>query len=151
MEQPQYNMFERKKLEQDYIPLFKNFGLGTTIWSPLSSGLLTGKYLDKLPDDSRMNLKNMGWLKDRALSDTEKLNKVKELHKLSQELGISMVSLALCWCLKNPNVTTVILGASKVAQLEENLKCTDSMPKLTPEVIEKIEAILQNKPVIAEY
>jgi voltage-dependent potassium channel beta subunit len=151
MEQPQYNMFERKKLEQDYIPLFKTFGLGTTIWSPLSSGLLTGKYLDKLPDDSRMNLKNMGWLKDRALSDTDKLNKVKELHKLSQELGISLVSLALCWCLKNPNVTTVILGASKIAQLEENLKCTDSMPKLTPEVIEKIEAILQNKPMISEY
>ena len=151
MEQPQYNMFERKKLEQDYIPLFKNFGLGTTIWSPLASGMLTGKYLDKLPDDSRMNLKNMGWLKDRMLTDAEKLSKVKELHKLSQELGISLVSLALCWCLKNPNVTTVILGASKVAQLEENLKCTDSMPKLTAEVVEKIEAILQNKPVIAEF
>jgi aryl-alcohol dehydrogenase-like predicted oxidoreductase len=93
----------------------------------------------------------MGWLKDRALSDTERLNKVKELHKLSQELDISLVSLALCWCLKNPTVTTVILGASKVAQLEENLKCTDSMPKLTTEVMAKIEAILQNKPVIQEF
>jgi len=93
----------------------------------------------------------MGWLKDRALSYADKMNKVKELHKLSQELGISLVSLALCWCLHNPNVTSVILGASKVAQLEENLKCTDSMPKLTPEVLVKIEAILQNKPVIVEY
>ncbi len=151
MEQPQYNMFERKKLEQDFIPLFKNFGLGTTIWSPLASGILTGKYLDKLPEDSRMNMKNMGWLKDRALSDTEKHDKVKELYKLSQELGISLTNMALCWCLKNPNVTTVILGASKVAQLEENLKCETAMPKLTPEVIEKIDAILQNKPVIPEY
>ena len=151
MEQPQYNMFERKKLEQDFIPLFKNFGLGTTIWSPLASGILTGKYLDKLPEDSRMNMKNMGWLKDRALSDTEKHDKVKELYKLSQELGISVTNMALCWCLKNPNVTTVILGASKVAQLEENLKCETAMPKLTPEVIEKIDAILQNKPVIPEY
>ena len=151
MEQPQYNMFERKKLEQDFIPLFKNFGLGTTIWSPLASGILTGKYLDKLPEDSRMNMKNMGWLKDRALSDTEKHDKVKELYKLSQDLGISLTNMALCWCLKNPNVTTVILGASKVAQLEENLKCETAMPKLTPEVIEKIDAILQNKPVIPEY
>lgn len=151
MEQPQYNMFERKKVEQDYVPVFKTFGLGTTIWSPLASGLLTGKYLDKLPEDSRMNLKNMGWLKDRSLSDIEKLAKVKELHKLSLELGISLTSMALCWCLKNPNVTTVILGASKVAQLEENLKCWDSMPKLTTEIMEKIEGILGNKPAIIEF
>ncbi len=151
MEQPQYNMFERKKVEQDYIPVFKTFGLGTTIWSPLSSGLLTGKYLDKLPDDSRMNLKNMTWLKERALSDNEKMARVKQLHDFAKELGISLTNMALCWCLKNPNVTTVILGASKVSQLEENLKCRDAMPKLTTEVIEKIEAILQNKPMIVEY
>lgn len=151
MEQPQYNMFERQKVEQDFVPVFKTFGLGTTIWSPLASGVLTGKYLDKLPDDSRMNLKNMGWLKDRALSDTDKLSKVKQLHKLSLELGISLTSMALCWCLKNPNVTTVILGASKVAQLEENLKCWDSMPKMTAEVMEKIEVILGNKPTIVEF
>ncbi len=151
MEQPQYNMFERKKVEQDYIPVFKTFGLGTTIWSPLSSGLLTGKYLDKLPDDSRMNLKNMTWLTERALSDNEKMARVKQLHDFAKELGISLTNMALCWCLKNPNVTTVILGASKVSQLEENLKCRDAMPKLTTEVIEKIEAILQNKPMIVEY
>lgn len=151
MEQPQYNMFERKKLEQDYIPLFKTFGLGTTIWSPLASGLLTGKYLDKLPDDSRMNLKNMSWLKDRALGDQVRIETVKKLNILAQELGITLTNLALCWCLKNPNVTTVILGASKVSQLEENLKCTDALPKLTAEVLEKIETILQNKPVITEF
>ena len=151
VEQPQYNMFERSKVEQDFLPLYKTFGLGTTIWSPLASGVLTGKYLDQLPDDSRMNMKNMGWLKDRVMADKGKLEKIKELHKLSQELGISLVSLALCWCLHNPNVSSVILGASKVAQLEENLKCTDSMSKLTPDVITRIEAILQNKPVIVEY
>jgi voltage-dependent potassium channel beta subunit len=151
VEQPQYNMFERSKVEQDYLPLYRTFGLGTTVWSPLASGVLTGKYLDRLPDDSRMNMKNMGWLKDRVMADKVKLEKVKELHKLSQELGISLVSMALCWCLRNPNVTSVILGASKVAQLEENLRCTDSMPKLTPDVIARIESILQNKPKIIEY
>jgi voltage-dependent potassium channel beta subunit len=151
MEQPQYNMLERKKMEQDYIPLFKTFGLGTTIWSPLASGMLTGKYLDKMPDDSRMNMGNMGWLKDRALSDAAKLDKIKQLNKLAQDTGISLTNMALCWCMKNPNVTTVILGASKVAQLEENLKCTDHLPKLTAAVMEKIESILQNKPVIQEF
>ena len=151
MEQPQYNMFERKKMEQDYIPLFKTFGLGTTIWSPLASGILTGKYLDKLPEDSRMNLKNMVWLKDRSLSDTEKLNKVEDLHKLSLDLGISLTNMALCWCLKNPNVSTVILGASKLIQLEENLKCWDAMPKMTSDVMDKIEVILDNKPPIQEF
>ena len=151
MEQPQYNMFERKKLEQDYVPVFRTFGLGTTIWSPLSSGLLTGKYIDKVPDDSRMNLANMGWLKDRAMSDAEKLDKVKQLNTLAQNIGISLTHLSLCWCLRNPNVSTVILGASKVAQLEENLKCLDAMPIVTTDVMEKIETILQNKPLIPEF
>ena len=151
MEQPQYNMFERDKLEQDYLPVFKTFGLGTTIWSPLASGLLTGKYLDNIPKDSRFAQDNMAWHKDRALADTDRIEKIRQLHKLAQEVGISLTNLALCWCLKNPNVTSVILGASKVSQLEDNLKCMDDLLKLTTEVMDKIEAILQNKPALKEY
>lgn len=151
MEQPQYNMFEREKMEQDYVPLFKTFGLGTTIWSPLASGMLTGKYLHDVPADSRLGQQNMAWLKDRMMADTDKIEKTKKLDALAKELGISLTHMSLCWCLKNPNVTSVILGASKVAQLEDNLKCYDAMPKLTTEVMDKIEAILQNKPKTIEY
>lgn len=151
MEQPQYNMFEREKMEQDYVPLFKTFGLGTTIWSPLASGMLTGKYLKDVPADSRLGQQNMAWLKDRMMADTDKIEKTKKLDGLAKELGISLTHMSLCWCLKNPNVTSVILGASKVAQLEDNLKCYDAMPKLTTEVMDKIEAILQNKPKIVEF
>ncbi|MFN8277561.1 MAG: aldo/keto reductase [Chitinophagales bacterium] len=151
MEQPQYNLFEREKLERDYLPLFKTFGLGTTIWSPLASGLLTGKYLDQLPDDSRLNRAELAWLKDRALGDESKLVKVNALQQLAKETGISLVHLALCWCLANPHVSTVILGASRVEQLEENLKCLDHQHLLTPELLNRIEAIMQNKPTIIEY
>ena len=93
----------------------------------------------------------MAWLKDRALADTDRIEKIRQLHTLSQQIGISLTNLALCWCLKNPNVTSVILGASKVSQLEDNLKCLDELPKLTTEVMDKIEVILQNKPVLKEY
>ena len=151
VEQPQYNMLERTKVEKDYIPLFKTFGLGTTIWSPLASGLLTGKYLDKLPEGSRMDLESMSWLKERALTNTEKLDKINRLSQLAKEAGISLTHLALCWCLKNPNVSTVILGASKLAQLQENLKCWDVMDKLNSELLTKIELILDNKPKITEF
>ncbi len=149
-EQNQYNMLHRSMMEKDYLPMFENFGMGTTIWSPLASGLLTGKYFDGSADDkNRMEL--MAWLKERALGDMDKVEKVKQLAALAKELGISLTHLALCWCLKNQNVSTVILGASKVQQLEENLKCYDSIPKLTPDVMEKIEGILQNKPVLPVY
>lgn len=149
-EQNQYNMLHRSMMEKDYLPMFENFGMGTTIWSPLASGLLTGKYFDGSAEDkNRMEL--MTWLKERALGDMDKVEKVKQLAALAKELGISLTHLALCWCLKNPDVSTVILGASKVQQLEENLKCYDSMPKLTPGVMEKIESILQNKPVLPVY
>lgn len=151
MEQPQYNMFERQKMEQDYVPVFKTFGLGTTIWSPLASGMLTGKYLNDVPKDSRLGQDNMAWLKDRMMADTDKIEKTKKLDALAKELGISLTHMSLCWCLKNPNVTSVILGASKVAQLEDNLKCYDAMPKMTSEVMDKIEVILGNKPKIVEY
>jgi voltage-dependent potassium channel beta subunit len=150
MEQPQYNMLKRDTVEGDYLPLFEHFGMGSTIWSPLASGLLTGKYLDGTANDNN-RFEQMQWLKDRVMGDTDKLEKVKKLMGLTKELGVSLTHLALCWCLKNKNVSTVILGASKVAQLEENLKCYDAMPKLTDEVMIKIEEILQNKPKVVVF
>lgn len=152
MEQPQYNLFTRKAMERDYVPVFKTFGLGTTIWSPLASGLLTGKYIDADPSsDSRLGLESMSWLKERSLDDASKLEKVKLLKKLADQIGISLTHLSLCWCLKNPNVSTVILGASKVEQLADNLNSLQYLDKLTPDVILAIEEILQNKPVIPVF
>jgi voltage-dependent potassium channel beta subunit len=151
MEQPQYNMLHREFVDRDYLPLYQTFGLGTTIWSPLASGLLTDKYFNgsDASDKTRMDL--MAWLKDRTMGDASKMETVKKLYALAQELGIPLSHLALCWCLKNKNVSTVILGASKVSQLEENLKCYDSLPKLTDEVMVKIEEILNNKPALVSY
>jgi voltage-dependent potassium channel beta subunit len=151
MEQPQYNMLHRKFMERDYLPLFENFGLGTTIWSPLASGLLTDKYFDGSRVEGQTRMDMMQWLKDRALGDMEKVEKVKKLYLLAQEIGMSLTHLALCWCLTNKNVSTVILGASKVSQLEENLKCYDSLPKMTNDVLLAIEEILQNKPTVVVY
>lgn len=145
MEQPQYNMFERFKMEKDYLPVFEEYGLGTTIWSPLASGLLSGKYSNGDTSNTRMEIQGLEWLKDLALTE-EKLGKVNQLHALANDLDIGMPHFALAWCLKNPNVSSVILGASKTAQLEENLKALDALPKLSPEVMEKVEIILQNKP-----
>ncbi len=145
MEQPQYNLFERHKVELDYLSLYER-GLGTTIWSPLASGLLTGKYLDNPDADGRLNLKGFEWLKEGVLKQ-ERNEKVRQLKALADELGVSLALLSIAWTAINPNVSTVILGASKVAQLEENLKTLDVMPLLTAEVLEKIEAIMGNKPV----
>lgn len=145
MEQPQYNMLWREKVENEFSQIYKTVGLGTTIWSPLASGILTGKYNDGIPEDARLNRDELSWLKDKSVVE-ENLNKVTELTKLAKELGISMPLLALAWCLKNENVSTVILGASKTSQLKENLKATDAKEKLTDEVMEKIEEILDNKP-----
>ena len=147
MEQPQYNMFERFKMEQDYLPVFKNVGLGTTIWSPLAVGFLTGKYNDGFPPDSRLAIKGFEWLKDRWMQE-EKIKKVKQLAELAKEINVSLASLAIAWCIKNPNVTTAILGATKKEQLLENLKALDVVGKLTPSIVEKIENILQNKPLL---
>ena len=145
MEQPQYNMFERFKMEQDYLPLFQNVGLGTTIWSPLASGFLTGKYLEGVPEDSRMAIHGFDWLKERWLQD-EKIKKVKSLSALAEKMEVSLASLAIAWCIKNPHVSTAILGATKKEQLYDNLKALEVIKKLTPDVMEKIEKILQNKP-----
>ena len=145
MEQPQYNMFERFKMEQDYLPVFKNVGLGTTIWSPLAAGFLTGKYNDGIPADSRLALEGFDWLKDRWIQDA-KLEKVKKLTELAKQLNVSLASLAIAWTIKNPNVTTAILGATKKSQLEDNFKALDVVQLLTPDVLAQIENILQNKP-----
>jgi voltage-dependent potassium channel beta subunit len=150
MEQPQYNLFEREKLEKDYLQVFKNIGLGTTIWSPLASGLLTGKYNNGIPEDSRLGLEGFDWLKDRWVAE-EKINKVKKLVDLANRIGISVASLSIGWCIKNPNVTTAILGATKKEQLLGNLKALDATEKLTPEIMGEIESIMQTKPVLPEY
>lgn len=147
MEQPQYNMFERFKMEQDYLPVFQNVGLGTTIWSPLAAGFLTGKYLEGIPEGSRLGIKGFDWLKERWLQE-EKIKKLKKLVSLSEKIGVSMASLAIAWTIKNPNVSTAILGATKKEQLYDNLKALDTAGKLSAEVMEEIEKILQNKPVL---
>jgi aryl-alcohol dehydrogenase-like predicted oxidoreductase len=145
MEQPQYNMFERQRLELDYLPIFNGVGLGTTIWSPLASGILTGKYNSGVPGESRMAIKGFEWLKDRWL-DEEKLQKTRKLAELAQELNIPMSAMAIAWCIKNPHVTTAILGATRKEQLLENLKSLECIDLLTNTIIDRIEGILQNKP-----
>lgn len=145
MEQPQYNMFERFKMEQDYLPVFRTTGLGTTIWSPLASGFLTGKYLEATPEGSRLNLAGYEWLKDRWIQE-DKINKLRKLMVLAEQLGVSMAPLAIAWTLRNPHVTTAILGATHKEQLINNFKALEVLPLLTPEVMERLETILQNKP-----
>jgi len=147
MDQPQYNMFERNKIELDYLPVYKNVGLGTTIWSPLAAGFLTGKYIDGLPDDSRFAIKGYEWLKERWLQE-DRMQKVKELAALAKDMNVSLASLSIAWCIRNPNVTTAILGATKKEQLLENLKALEVLPKLDVLVMERIEGILKNKPVL---
>jgi voltage-dependent potassium channel beta subunit len=146
MEQPQYNMMWREKVENEYSQIYKTVGLGTTIWSPLASGLLTGKYNLDTESNSRLNMEKLSWLKERSISE-QKLLKVSKLIDLAQELGTSMPKLAIAWTLKNPHVSTVILGASKVKQLEETLESPAVCELLTEEVMERIEEILDNKPV----
>ena len=150
MEQPQYNMLERKKMEDDYLHLFKHQGLATTIWSPLASGVLSGKYLFDNPTDTRLSIEGLEWLKERNLTE-ERINKVKSIKKIADDLNVSLPVFAIAWCLKNPNVSTVILGASKVPQLEENLKAMDALPLLTPDVMDSVDLVLNNKPVLADF
>lgn len=148
MEQPQYNMFTRQKVESEFLPIYETFGLGTTIWSPLASGVLTGKYNDGVPADSRMNLPGYEWLRAEWESEAgkAKLEKVRRLAIVAEDAGLPLTHLALLWCLRNPRVSTVILGASKKAQLADNLAALDSKAALTDEVIAAIEEILGNEP-----
>ena len=148
MEQPQYNMFTRDKVEREFAPLYGDLGLGTTVWSPLASGMLTGKYLTGDPGDTRTSLKNYEWLK-KSFNDEEakrRMTVVRGLSDLAKELGTTLPRFALAWCLKNPNVSTAIMGASRVEQLQDNMQALEVVARLTPEVMEKIEGILGNKP-----
>jgi hypothetical protein len=150
MEQPQYNMLERKKMEDDYLHLFKHQGLATTIWSPLASGVLSGKYLFDNPTDTRLSIEGLEWLKERNLTE-ERINKVKAIKKIADDINVSLPVFGIAWCLKNPNVSTVILGASKVPQLEENLKAIDALPILTSDVMNSVDLVLNNKPVLPDF
>ena len=140
MEQPQYNLFERQKVEVDLLPLYEEIGLGLTTWSPLASGLLSGKYLDAVPDGSRATLPGYGWLRER-LTDPGANSRVRALKDVAGDLGVSLPQLSIAWCAANPHVSTVITGASRVGQVEENLGALDALAKLTPEVLERIDAI----------
>ena len=148
MEQPQYNMFHRSKLEKEYLGLFDSEGMGTTIWSPLASGILTGKYNNGIPAGSRMSLPDYKFLRDNLESKegANNIKKVARLSKISDKLGISMAQLSIAWCLKNNNVSTVILGATNTKQLDENLSSIDHKELLDDEIMNEIDEILENKP-----
>jgi voltage-dependent potassium channel beta subunit len=148
MEQPEYNMLQRQRVEKEYASLYQEIGLGTTIWSPLASGLLTGKYNAGIPEGTRLSLKGYEWLRKEFESEETRQNieKVKKLVPVATELGCSLAQLALAWCLKNPNVSTVITGASRKEQVTENLQALEVAGRLTGEVLEQIEQVLQNKP-----
>jgi len=148
MEQPEYNMFQRERVEREYLPLYATIGLGTTIWSPLASGLLTGKYNEGIPTGTRATLKGYEWLLEEFESEDakKKIEKVKQLAHIARELETSMAQLAIAWCLKNPQVSTVITGASRVQQLKENFGALEVANRLTEDVLEQIEAVLENKP-----
>lgn len=150
MEQPQYNLFERNKLENEYLHLFNNHGLGTTIWSPLASGILSGKYTNSGVEGTRLGMAGLEWLKDRTLA-ADRMEKAEKLQQLANQLEVSLAKLSIAWCLKNPNVSTVILGASKVPQLQENLQVLEVLPLLTEDVLKEIEGIVANKPKLADF
>lgn len=141
MEQPEYNMFHRQVFEVEYARMFREYGYGSTTWSPLASGLLTGKYNNGIPEDSRGAIKGYEFLHDQ-LKNQELLAKVRKLGEVAGDLGATTAQMAIAWLLKNPNVSTVILGASKVSQLKENLKALEVVPKLTDDVMAAIEEIL---------
>ncbi|HAP01302.1 MAG TPA: aldo/keto reductase [Bacteroidetes bacterium] len=140
MEQPQYNLLMRDKVENEFVPLYAK-GLGTTIWSPLASGLLTGKYINSIPKNSRLGIKNMEWLKKKTVEDDSKMEKVKKLSLLCEKIGVPMNQLAIAWCLKNKNVSTVILGASKLDQLKSNLKSLEVYGSLNEDVMKELDKI----------
>lgn len=145
VEQPEYNMFARKKVEVEFGQLYKGVGLGTTIWSPLASGVLTEKYLSKFPKGTRLGADGLEWLKEKNLTE-DRLEKVRSLHELAKEIGLSLPKMSLIWCLKNRDVSTVILGASKLSQLKENLSSIEDIEMVNESVLERIHTILDNTP-----
>ncbi len=138
-EQPQYNLFARDRVEKEYARLYEDIGLGTTIWSPLASGLLTGKYRDGIPEGTRGALGGYDWLAKR-LSDREALDRVERLRPIADGLGCSLAQLAIAWCAANPHVSTVITGASRASQVVENFEAIEVLDALTSEVLERIDA-----------
>jgi voltage-dependent potassium channel beta subunit len=144
MEQPQYNLLDRKRFEIEYKPIFEKYGMGTTTWSPLASGSLTGKYLEGIPEGSRASLEGYEWLKN-SMVDSERgkdrMKKVASLVPIANEMGVNLSNLAIAWCLLNENVSTVILGASKIEQLEENLKSTEVLSLFDEGILNKLSAI----------
>jgi voltage-dependent potassium channel beta subunit len=145
VEQPEYNLFTRQKVEVEYEQVYKTVGLGTTIWSPLASGILTGKYNEGFPTETRLGMDGLDWLKEKNFTESKVLKSI-ELTKLASEIGLSLPVLSIAWCLKNKNVSTVILGASKTNQLSENFKAIDAQHILTHELMERIESIMGNRP-----
>jgi voltage-dependent potassium channel beta subunit len=145
MEQPEYNMFRRDKVEVEFAPLYQEIGLGITTWSPLASGLLTGKYNDGDPGGTRISLPSYSWLREQFETDEarRRLKKVKKLAQIASDLGTTLPQLGLAWCLKNPNVSTVITGASKPAQVKENMKASKLVPQLSDDLMARIDSILQ--------
>src|SRR5690606_37549235 len=150
VEQPEYNLFNRQKMEADYLTVFNHIGMGTTIWSPLASGLLTGKYNAGIPEGSRLALAGYEWLKDRSYTE-DRLEAIRQLQVVADDLGSSLAAFSIAWCVRNPNVTSAILGATKENQLEENLKALEVLPRLTDEVMDRVNTIMQNKPMLPEH
>jgi voltage-dependent potassium channel beta subunit len=140
MEQPQYNLFTRDKVEQEFAPLYDSFGLGLTTWSPLASGLLTGKYREGVPSGSRAALPGYGWLRS-MVTEPDANRRVSQLETIAQELGVTLAQLSIAWCAANPHVSTVITGASRVEQVHENLGALPVIKRLTPEILARIDAI----------
>jgi aryl-alcohol dehydrogenase-like predicted oxidoreductase len=146
MEQPMYNLFGRERVEKEFARLYAEYGLGTTIWSPLASGLLTGKHKGGPQEGTRATLKDYDWLKEKIARDAEEKNeKIQKLGEIAKDLGLSLAVFSIAWCLKNPNVSTVILGASKLAQLTENLQAVEAQPKLTPEILKQVDEIVEGQ------
>ena len=143
MEQPEYNLFRRDRVEKEYVRLYRDIGLGTTLWSPLASGLLSGKYNDGVPAGSRATLKGYEWLAERIV-DPAKIAKVRRLAPIAADLGCTMAQLALAWCARNPNVSTVITGATRAAQVSENMKALEVVPKLSADVLARIDTALED-------
>lgn len=141
MEQPQYNLLHRYKVEVDYQPVYEKYGLGTTIWSPLASGLLTGKYNDGVPDNSRLAMESLGWLREMNMTPSN-MDMIRSFCDIAADMGVQPSILAIAWCIKNPNVTTAILGATKLDQLEENMQALEVYPMIQGDVAARIDALI---------
>jgi voltage-dependent potassium channel beta subunit len=154
MEQPHYNMFHREKVEREFSRLYTEIGLGTTVFSPLASGILTGKYNDGIPPCTRLSLEGYEWLRESIESESgrQRIEKVKALTPLATKLGMTITQMAIAWCLKNPNVSSVITGASQPEQVTHNMLAIEKMDMLTPQVMQQIDGVLENKPKpISDY